>query len=163
SAAGIRPRAERRRSVSWGIPPAPGASGWTCDSNGLSQQPSCHAAGQDRNWPHDRAGGRQRTRSGECESVRNRAQPRRSPASGEPRRCFGGTTVAQRVAGEACAAARHRTRRGPGAHGMIRLNLKAKFAIVTGAMILAVALIVTSFLTHQQAATIREELLARAI
>jgi len=46
---------------------------------------------------------------------------------------------------------------------MIHLNLKAKFAIVAGTMILAVALIITGFLTHQQEVTIREELLARAV
>lgn len=46
---------------------------------------------------------------------------------------------------------------------MIHLNLKAKFAIVAGAMILTVALIITGFLTQQQEGTIREELLARAV
>jgi signal transduction histidine kinase len=45
----------------------------------------------------------------------------------------------------------------------MRLNLKAKFAIVTGAMILAVAFITTTFLTQQQERTIRSELLHRAV
>jgi signal transduction histidine kinase len=43
------------------------------------------------------------------------------------------------------------------------LDLKAKFAIVAGAMILTVAVIITTFLTKQQERTIREELLARAL
>ena len=43
------------------------------------------------------------------------------------------------------------------------LDLKAKFALVAGAMILAVAIIITTFLTKQQERTIREELLARAV
>jgi hypothetical protein len=44
-----------------------------------------------------------------------------------------------------------------------RLNLKAKFAVVTGAGILAAAMVITTFLTHQQGATIREELARRAV
>jgi len=43
------------------------------------------------------------------------------------------------------------------------LNLKAKFALTTGAMILAVATGITAFLTHQQEATIRDELARRAL
>ncbi|MFQ5600945.1 MAG: ATP-binding protein [Candidatus Krumholzibacteriia bacterium] len=46
---------------------------------------------------------------------------------------------------------------------MPSLNLKAKFAVVTGVMILAVATIITTFLTRQQEATIRDELLRRAV
>ncbi len=43
------------------------------------------------------------------------------------------------------------------------LNLKAKFAIAAGVMMLAVSIIITAFLTQQQEAIIREELLARAV
>jgi signal transduction histidine kinase len=43
------------------------------------------------------------------------------------------------------------------------LDLKAKFAIIAGTMILAVAVIITTFLTKQQERTIRAELLARAV
>jgi signal transduction histidine kinase len=46
---------------------------------------------------------------------------------------------------------------------MPSLNLKAKFALLTGTMILAVAVIVTVFLTYQQARTIREEFVRRAL
>jgi signal transduction histidine kinase len=43
------------------------------------------------------------------------------------------------------------------------LNLQAKFAIAAGVMMLAVSIIITTFLTQQQEAIIREELLARAV
>jgi signal transduction histidine kinase len=46
---------------------------------------------------------------------------------------------------------------------MRRLNLESKFAVVTGAMLLAVASIITAFLTKQQEAVIRDELLSRAV
>lgn len=46
---------------------------------------------------------------------------------------------------------------------MGRFNLKAKFAVVTAAMLLTVAGIITAFLTNQQEQTIREELLRRAV
>jgi len=46
---------------------------------------------------------------------------------------------------------------------MGRLNLEAKFAVVAGVMLLAVAGIITTFLTKQQEATIRDELLNRAV
>jgi signal transduction histidine kinase len=43
------------------------------------------------------------------------------------------------------------------------LNLKTKFALTTGAMILVVATGITGFLTHQQESTIRSELVRRAL
>jgi signal transduction histidine kinase len=43
------------------------------------------------------------------------------------------------------------------------LNLKTKFALTTGAMILVVATGITGFLTHQQESTIRTELARRAL
>ena len=46
---------------------------------------------------------------------------------------------------------------------MVSLNLKAKFAIVAGTMILAVAVIITAFLTYQQEQTIREEFIHRGV
>jgi len=46
---------------------------------------------------------------------------------------------------------------------MKTLNLKAKFAIAAGVMMLAVSIIITTFLTQQQEAIIREELLSRAV
>jgi len=46
---------------------------------------------------------------------------------------------------------------------MGRLNLESKFAVVAGVMLLAVASIITTFLTKQQEATIRDELLNRAV
>jgi signal transduction histidine kinase len=46
---------------------------------------------------------------------------------------------------------------------MPSFNLKAKFALVAGTMILVVAAIITMFLTRQQEHTIREELVHRAV
>jgi len=45
----------------------------------------------------------------------------------------------------------------------MHLNLKAKFALLTGAMVLAVGGILTTFLTRQQEKTIRDELMTRAV
>ncbi len=44
-----------------------------------------------------------------------------------------------------------------------RMNLKTKFATLTGVVILAVVVVITAFLTRQQEATIRAELARRAI
>lgn len=44
-----------------------------------------------------------------------------------------------------------------------QLGLKSKFALVTGVMILAVTMLVTTFLTRQQEITIRSELTQRAV
>jgi len=43
------------------------------------------------------------------------------------------------------------------------LTLKTKFAIVIGALTLAVAMLITAFLTHQQESTIRDGLARRAV
>jgi signal transduction histidine kinase len=45
----------------------------------------------------------------------------------------------------------------------MHLNLKTKFALLTGVMVLAVGVILTTFLTRQQENTIRDELLNRAV
>src|SRR6187401_1377925 len=75
-----------------------------------------------------------------------------------------GTQVAPRGIGRLSKPRSDRVRVGfVKAADRMHLNLKAKFALLTRVMVLAVGVILTPFLPRQQENTIRDELLNRAV